>query len=204
MTYDDIEILADQEFKPGQTITLQIKNPDGTNPIKLEFRIEKTFWESLSIATVFPQLEYPLNNELTYNVNAIQSIGFGINYFPTNSFVSYDLDLFFLFAKENDSQIIRKIKLLAKNATNYFNFEKVIIYGSYSSGKYTMDSDIDVAFIVNEITNNHFSLSAKLFELVDKIDNRIEPLILNKNNDKSGFIENILNNGIIIVNNQLN
>jgi uncharacterized protein len=97
-----------------------------------------------------------------------------------------------------DEEIINKIKLLAKNANELFDFEKVIVFGSYSTGKNKIDSDIDVAFIVNKTYENHFILSAKLFEIVDKIDYRIEPLIVNRHTDKSGFVDNILKNGIEI------
>lgn len=97
-----------------------------------------------------------------------------------------------------DSEIIRKIKLLADSAGKYFSFERVILYGSYSDNSNRPDSDIDVAFIVNETTPNHWELSAKLFEIVDGIDSRIEPIIINQTTDKSGFANNIITNGIII------
>ena len=63
-----------------------------------------------------------------------------------------------------DESIISKVRQLANNAKEYFDFEKVIIYGSYSTGMNTADSDIDVAFLVDKISDNHFVLSAKLFE----------------------------------------
>jgi len=98
-----------------------------------------------------------------------------------------------------DEGIINKIKLLAHNANEFFDFERVIVFGSYSTGKNTIDSDIDVAFIVNKTYDNHFVLSAKLYELVDKIDYRIEPLIINRYTDQSGFVDSILKNGIEII-----
>ena len=95
-----------------------------------------------------------------------------------------------------DETIIRNIKLLANEARKFFDFEKVYVFGSYSKGNFREESDIDIAFIVNKISDNHFQLSAKLYELVNKIDCRMEPVILNKNNDKSGFVKNIIENGI--------
>jgi predicted nucleotidyltransferase len=98
-----------------------------------------------------------------------------------------------------DKDIIGKIKQLSTEAKKYFEFEKVVLYGSYANGSHNSESDIDVAFFVKEIKADYWKLSAKLFELVDKIDNRIEPLIINEATDKSGFAQNILKNGIAII-----
>jgi len=98
-----------------------------------------------------------------------------------------------------DETIINKIKFLAQSARKYFHFEKVILFGSYANGKFTDESDIDVAFVVNKILDNHFELSSKLFELVYDIDYRIEPLIISSENDRSGFLESILRDGYEII-----
>lgn len=97
-----------------------------------------------------------------------------------------------------DKDIIDKIKELAAQAKILFDFEKVVVYGSFSNNTDKTDSDIDVAFFVNEIYPNHWDLSAKLFELVDKIDTRIEPIIINEKSDKSGFAAHILKVGIVV------
>ncbi len=97
-----------------------------------------------------------------------------------------------------DNDIINKIKELAEQAKVFFDFEKVIIFGSFSKGNAGKDSDIDVAFFVNEISPNHWQLSAKLFELVNKIDNRIEPIIISEKTDKSGFAKSILETGVLV------
>lgn len=95
-----------------------------------------------------------------------------------------------------DKEINKKIIDLANRAKEFFKFENVYIFGSYSNDTNNSLSDIDVAFIVENISSDHWLLSAKLFELVDIIDNRIEPLILSKNNDPSGFVRKIINEGI--------
>ncbi len=97
-----------------------------------------------------------------------------------------------------DKDIIEKIKELASQARQYFDFEKVVVYGSYSNKTNRPDSDIDVAFFVKRITADHWNLSSKLFELVDKIDYRIEPVIISEYEDKSGFAVSILANGIVV------
>lgn len=97
-----------------------------------------------------------------------------------------------------DEKIIEKIILLAERAKSFLSYEKVILYGSYSRGDAREYSDIDVAFIVDEVKGNYLDLSVKLYELVDKIDNRIEPIILNKHHDRSGFLSKILREGKLI------
>lgn len=97
-----------------------------------------------------------------------------------------------------DNDITEKIILLAERAKSFLSYEKVILYGSYSRGDIREYSDIDVAFIVDEVKGNYLDLSAKLYELVDKIDNRIEPIILNKHHDRSGFLSKIMREGKVI------
>ncbi len=97
-----------------------------------------------------------------------------------------------------DKEVIDKVKELAKRAKSFLDFERVVVFGSFSRGEQKEESDIDVAFFVNEISPNHWILSAKLFELVDKIDVRIEPIIISEKSDKSGFAKRILKTGIQI------
>jgi hypothetical protein len=49
--------------------------------------------------------------------------------------------------------------------------------------------------IVDRIDGDYLELSARLYELVGSIDIRIEPVLLNENSDKSGFIESIMKYG---------
>ena len=97
-----------------------------------------------------------------------------------------------------DNEIINKIKELTEQVKVFLDFEKVIVFGSFSKGLANEESDIDVAFFVKEISPSHWQLSAKLFELVDKIDSRIEPIIINEKSDRSGFAKNILEKGVIV------
>ncbi len=97
-----------------------------------------------------------------------------------------------------DKELFDKLKLLKSEAAKYFDFEQLILFGSVARAENTVHSDIDVAFIVNDLTSDYWSLSAKLFEIVNKIDYHIEPVILIKSDDKSGFTESVLNKGISI------
>ena len=46
-----------------------------------------------------------------------------------------------------DNEIINKVKELAKQAKSFLDFEKVVVFGSFSKGNEKIDSDIDVAFL---------------------------------------------------------
>lgn len=54
--------------------------------------------------------------------------------------------------------------------------EKIILYGSYTAGKFHKDSDIDVAVISPDFGKDRFEEGVMLFEIAYKIDPRIEPV----------------------------
>ncbi len=73
--------------------------------------------------------------------------------------------------------------------------KKIVLYGSYTRETEHADSDIDGAVIADRIDGDYLELSAGLFELVRNVDVLLEPVLLNENFDKSGFIENIMQYG---------
>jgi predicted nucleotidyltransferase len=56
------------------------------------------------------------------------------------------------------------------------NIAKIILYGSYASGKFHKDSDIDVAIVSPDFGVDRFEEGVKLFQIACKIDPRIEPI----------------------------
>lgn len=60
------------------------------------------------------------------------------------------------------------------------------------------DSDIDVAVVVNNISGDFFAVNPLLWKLRRQVDDRIEPILIDKNHDKSGFLDEIKRNGIEI------
>ena len=60
------------------------------------------------------------------------------------------------------------------------------------------DSDIDVAIIVNSVEQDYFSYAPLLWKLRREIDDRIEPILIEKNHDESGFLNEVLTSGMII------
>ena len=95
---------------------------------------------------------------------------------------------------------IRHVKQYADVVRQNFKVKKVILYGSYSRGSARKDSDIDVAVVLSRIDEDFLMAEAKLFRLRREIDTRIEPVLLEESNDKSGFLEEILKTGEVIYN----
>lgn len=95
---------------------------------------------------------------------------------------------------------IRYVKQYADVVRQNFKVKKVILYGSYSRGSAQKDSDIDVAVVLSRIDEDFLMAEAKLFRLRREIDTRIEPVLLEESNDKSGFLEEILRTGEVIYN----
>ncbi len=91
--------------------------------------------------------------------------------------------------------IVSKYKLLV---SKHFEIESMILFGSYAKGNQKDDSDIDVAIVVNSITQDFFSYAPLLWKLRREIDDRIEPILVEKNKDESGFLKEILKTGLII------
>ncbi|MCK4664712.1 MAG: nucleotidyltransferase domain-containing protein [Bacteroidales bacterium] len=90
---------------------------------------------------------------------------------------------------------IRQYRILLKD---YFDVDKVYLFGSYANETNREDSDIDVAIVVNSIKGDYFSTTPLIWKLRRQIDDRIEPILIEKDNDSSGFLEEIQKNGIEI------
>lgn len=74
----------------------------------------------------------------------------------------------------------------------------VVLYGSCARGTTRKDSDIDIAVVVDKFHGDYLEISAELFNLVRTVNKHIEPVLLCRENDKSGFLENVLKHGKII------
>ena len=94
-----------------------------------------------------------------------------------------------------DKTTFKKIKQYSDIVRHTISVKKIVLYGSYAKNSETKTSDIDIAVIVDSINGDYLDLSAHLFELANKVDVRIEPILLNENSDTSGFIESITKYG---------
>jgi len=73
------------------------------------------------------------------------------------------------------------------------------LFGSYAKGKQQSDSDIDVALVIDNLSDNdRFDIQVKLMLLASQIDNRIEPHPISKQdlNSNNPFAVEIRRTGI--------
>ncbi|MBI5206761.1 MAG: nucleotidyltransferase domain-containing protein [Candidatus Firestonebacteria bacterium] len=101
-----------------------------------------------------------------------------------------------------DKNIIEVINKYTDIVKRYIPIEMVVLYGSYAKGTERKYSDIDIAIVVDKIDGNYLEINSNLFNLVRLVDRRIEPVLLDMHNDKSGFLESILKYGKIVYSNK--
>jgi predicted nucleotidyltransferase len=96
------------------------------------------------------------------------------------------------------NEAIKKVQQYKLLLGDHFDIEKVYLFGSFVSNTNREDSDIDVAVVVKSISDDYFSVNPLLWKLRRQVDDRIEPILIDKNNDKSGFLDEIKRTGIEI------
>jgi len=95
-------------------------------------------------------------------------------------------------------EVIIKLRRYKQLVEEHLDVDKVILFGSYATGKQHDDSDIDVAIVVNSVKSDFFSYAPLLWKLKQKIDSRIEPVLLINGKDHSGFLKEVISSGIVI------
>ncbi|WP_373330816.1 nucleotidyltransferase domain-containing protein [Salmonirosea aquatica] len=90
---------------------------------------------------------------------------------------------------------VRAYRLLLKD---HFQLENVYLYGSYANGTYSDDSTIDVVVVVNRVKGDYFSVSPLLWKLRKQIDDRIEPILIERDFDDADFLKKVQRQGIEI------
>ena len=71
------------------------------------------------------------------------------------------------------------------------------LYGSYSKGNYTEESDIDIAVVVDRLSDDYFEDTPLLWKLKRKISNLIEPVLLTEDKNNPLYAD-ILKTGILV------
>lgn len=95
-------------------------------------------------------------------------------------------------------EAISKVQEFRHLLKSHFPHEKVYLFGSYAKDTYRPDSDIDVAIIVSHIEGDYFTIQPLLWKLRRQIDDRIEPILIERDNDFGGFLSEIQKYGIEI------
>ena len=98
----------------------------------------------------------------------------------------------------DNREIIEKLTNYKLLVSKHFDIDELVLYGSYAKGTQNADSDIDVAVVVNSIDQDFFTYAPLLWKLKREIDDRIEPILIEKISDESGFLKEVLKTGLII------
>lgn len=94
------------------------------------------------------------------------------------------------------SKAIEISKIYSQEVKKIYSPYKVVLYGSYSRNEQTNDSDIDIAVIFNGFMGDWTKTSRELWRMTEKADTIIEPVLLDIQNDPSGFCEHVIETGI--------
>lgn len=97
-----------------------------------------------------------------------------------------------------EPEIISMLQKYKKLLARHMPIEQLILYGSYAKGNACNESDVDVAVVVDKISGDFLSTRPLLWKLRREIDDRIEPVLVEKSHDESGFLAEIIKNGITI------
>ena len=85
------------------------------------------------------------------------------------------------------------------NSTLRLTIDQCWLYGSYANGKPLEHSDIDIAMVVNHIDDDTYWESLPLlWKLTYQVDDRIEPVLIARDTDYAGFLDEIERTGIQI------
>jgi predicted nucleotidyltransferase len=96
------------------------------------------------------------------------------------------------------SKAVARARQFTDRAKATLPVRQVILFGSYVHGSPHEFSDIDVAVIVEARVEDWLSASAQLFRLRRGLDLAIEPVLIDSEDDPSGFLEEIRRTGEII------
>ena len=96
------------------------------------------------------------------------------------------------------SYVIECVRSFAEKARKNLDVRQVILFGSYAKGTATENSDIDVAVITATPVEDWLEASTELFRLRRDIDLFLEPILIDSEHDRSGFLEEIRRTGELI------
>ena len=98
----------------------------------------------------------------------------------------------------DNAEVIDKLKKYKKLLSKHMNFDQMILFGSYAKGTAHEESDVDVAIVVQTLSGDLFSTRPLLWKIRRQIDDRIEPVLIEKAHDDSGFLSEVMKTGVVI------
>jgi predicted nucleotidyltransferase len=94
-------------------------------------------------------------------------------------------------------QAIKLAERYKETVAEHLPLKALYLYGSYSKGNYTSDSDIDIAVVVDHLSDDYFEDTPLLWKLKRKVSNLIEPVLLTEDTNNPLYAD-ILKTGIRI------
>lgn len=98
----------------------------------------------------------------------------------------------------DQQEILKIVDQYVALIRQHYSPRKIILFGSYAKGLANQNSDIDIAVIVDEIIGDYLDNTFLLYKLRRNVDDRIEPVLLESENDPSGFLQEIINTGQVV------
>jgi len=92
----------------------------------------------------------------------------------------------------------RQYAQLVKESDLPISIDKAYLFGSFAKGTPHKDSDIDIAFVVSNWTGGYFDTVVPIWRLREDVDLRIEPHIIDPEEDYAYFLNEIQRTGILI------
>jgi len=87
---------------------------------------------------------------------------------------------------------------LVKASNLPIQIDEVYLFGSFAKGTPHKDSDIDIAFVVSNWAGGYFDTIVPIWSLCKEIDVRIEPHIIDPEEDYAYFLREVKRTGILI------
>ncbi|WP_084318548.1 nucleotidyltransferase family protein [Deferrisoma camini] len=89
----------------------------------------------------------------------------------------------------DQEQAVRVAQEFALRARRRLWFERAVLFGSYAQGRAHETSDVDVGLILERLDArvDYLNLLTDLYEIAGAVDPRIEPHLLVRSEDRSGF-----------------
>jgi len=98
-------------------------------------------------------------------------------------------------------QVIESVKKFRERISSELKVRKAIIFGSYSKGTFSDDSDIDLCIIADDVDNSYLA-TLKISPMIIGIDIRIEPIVFSvkdyEEDSDFGILKEIRENGVEI------
>ncbi|MDR2472045.1 MAG: nucleotidyltransferase domain-containing protein [Tannerella sp.] len=93
---------------------------------------------------------------------------------------------------------VRNYRDLINKSDFPMKIDATYLFGSYAKGNPHKDSDIDVAFVVNQWRGDYMEVMPLIWKIRRDVDMRIEPHVIVSKEDYAGFLNEIKRTGLLI------